>query len=59
MLIVNWSGLGKIYWIPKIEYASCDRKLWFFGIKFLCIQVCLYSCETANYLIDSIKRGLT
>jgi hypothetical protein len=44
MLIINWSGMNQIYWLPQIKYGF-DKALWFVEFKFLIVQTSLYSME--------------
>ncbi len=57
--MINWSGLKKTYWIPKLEWGSDREGLWFFGLKFLRLQVGLYSVAMAQYIVERIMKGIS
>lgn len=54
MLIINWSGMNQIYWLPQIKYGF-DKALWFVEFKFLIVQTSLYSMEMGCAIVSKIK----
>lgn len=54
MLLINWTGMNKTYWMPVFKWKAFG-KLWFFEIKFLLLQITLYSVELGRAANDKFN----
>lgn len=54
MLLINWSGLKRFYGLPLFK-GHRDKRIWYFEVKWLGIQITLYSIEMAHQMLGSLN----
>jgi hypothetical protein len=55
MIVVNFSGLSRTYWLPKIGWQYDSPSLWYFDCRWLCIEVSAYGRATAGVFIRRLN----
>jgi hypothetical protein len=55
MFLINWTGLSKIYWLPRLSWKK-EGNLWYVEVKILFLQIAIYSLSMANHIIERTKR---
>ena len=59
MLLINWTkGFSQTYWRPVFHRRADGKGLWYFEVKFLRVQVCLYSRDMGMKFLETARRGL-
>lgn len=46
----------KFYFLPKFSWGM-DRSLWFFDVRWLCLQLCLYSIEMGDRIVKEFDKA--
>jgi len=60
MIIINWvRPFSKTYWVPMFQRRSDKKGLWFCEVRFLRMQVSLYSQEMGKALLAKIAKKET
>ena len=57
MILINMTGLDRFYWLPVVAGNRCGP-IWYLEVKFLRVQVCLYSRVMGAEVIRRMKRAL-
>ena len=57
MLCFNYSGLNRFYWLPEFHRRFEPHGLWFVEMKWLGVQVSLYSVEVGREIVKAMNRG--
>lgn len=56
MLLINWTGLKKIYWVPEVKRRTDHYNLWFTSFRFLGLEIVVYSKVMATEFIRRFNR---
>jgi hypothetical protein len=56
MLILNLTGLGRTYWVPQLKHDSDRDGLWFWSLRWLQVEVVVYSVAMATEFIRRFNR---
>ena len=60
MFLVNWTKFSHTYWKPWFDSNKDVKKgFWYLDLRWLRIQLCLYSQPMAMAILESAKRGMT
>jgi len=59
LIILNMTGLEKIYWAPKIEYQhSLSAKIWYATIRWFGIEFCIYNKKMGAEIVRRINSTI-
>jgi len=56
MITFNFTGLSRVYWLPSFFHESDHAGLWFTVIRWLGVEVMVYSVEMATEFVKRINR---
>lgn len=57
MLLIKWFGLKKFYLVPNFSWGH-DKDLWFFEIKFIFLQISIYSRTIAEEIVSAVNKSV-
>jgi hypothetical protein len=57
MLLIKWFGLKKFYIVPNFSWGH-DKDLWFFEIKFIFLQISVYSRTIAEEIVSVVNKSV-
>jgi hypothetical protein len=59
MLLINWTkNFSQTYWRPVFDCRTDGGELWYFEVKFLRVQACLYSRDLGEKFLEKTREGL-
>lgn len=56
LIMINFTGLEKVYWLPNIRHNSDKEGLWFIDLRFINFQIGCYSKEMGIAMIRKLKE---
>ena len=56
MIIVNFTGLDRTYWLPVVEHESDNDGLWFVIIRWLGVEVTCFSIMMGTAFVDRLNK---
>lgn len=55
MLMINWTGLKRFYYLPSFEYDRFDS-IWYCCVRFLGVEFSVYSRSMASAMIRTLNE---
>lgn len=55
MILLNWTGLARIYWVPSIKRKSDGWGIWFCSVRWVGLEVVFYSKAMATEFINRLN----
>jgi len=56
MILFNFTGLARFYWLPVVEHSKYGN-LWYFSIRWLNVEIIVYSKIMATEFIRRINSS--
>lgn len=56
VIVVNFTGLDRIYWLPKIEWRYDSRALWYFDCRWLGVECSVYCRMMATAFVRRLNE---
>jgi hypothetical protein len=55
VIVINFTGLKRIYWLPKIGCQYDSLSLWYFDCRWLGVEWSVYSRAMAAHFIRALN----
>lgn len=56
MFLIHWTkNFSKTYWRPVFHHRTDKNGLWYWDVKFLRVQACLYSRDMAQKFLEAVR----
>lgn len=55
MIVVNFTGLKRSYWLPKISWEYDSPSLWYFVCRWLGVELSVYGRAMASSFIRELN----
>lgn len=56
MIVFNFTGLKRVYWLPCLRHKSDLDGLWFWSLRWLGVEVIAYSREMGSAFIYRMNK---